>query len=93
MRYSLLIATTLAGAMAFAAPSFADRAAADACAAKLSPNAKLIYAATIGSAAPGANMPDVVRSKARDLVMGGKMSREDAQAAAPEAGTCLKQAM
>jgi hypothetical protein len=76
--------------VAFAAPSFADRAAADACAAKLPSDAKLIYTAAIGSVTPGTNLPDLVRSKARDLVMGGKLSRDAAQPAAQAAGSCLK---
>jgi hypothetical protein len=91
MRYMLLLSTA-AAVVAFAAPSFADRAAADACAAKLPSDAKLIYTAAIGSVAPGTNLPDLVRSKARDLVMGGKLSRDAAQPAAQAAGPCLKQA-
>jgi len=76
-----------------AAPALADRKAADACAAKLSADAKLVYAAAIGSVAPGANMQDMVRSKTRSLVMGGQLSRGNARPAAEAAGACLKQAM
>jgi len=91
MRYTLLF-STIAAAMTFAAPSFADRAAADACAAKLPADAKLIYTASIGSVTPSSNLPDLIRGKARDLVMGGKLSRDAAQPAAQAAGPCLKQA-
>ena len=87
MRYALLLSTA-AAAVAFASPSFADRAAADACASKLPSDAKLIYTASIGSVTPSSNLPDLIRAKARDLVIGGKLSRDAAQAAGP----CLKQA-
>jgi hypothetical protein len=71
----------------------ADRAAADRCAAKLSADSKLIYSDTIGAVAPGIDLKEVVRSKTRSLVIGGKLGRAGAQAAAEAAGTCLKQAL
>jgi hypothetical protein len=92
MRYSVLILTAAALSVS-AAPSFANRASADACAAKLPPEAKQIYAASISSVAPGVDMKEVVRSKTRALVMGGKLSRDQARPAAEAAGACLKQAM
>ncbi len=60
-------------------PSFANRVAADACAAKLSPDAKAVYAATIGSVKPGVDLTAVVTAKTRDLVMAGKLSRGNAR--------------
>jgi hypothetical protein len=92
MRYVLMIAAAAAFSLT-AVPSYANRASADACAAKLSPEAKQIYAASIGSVAPGADMKEVVRSKTRALVIGGKISRSAARPAAEAAGVCLKQAM
>jgi hypothetical protein len=92
MRYVLMIAAAVAFSLT-AVPSYANRASADACAAKLSPEAKQIYAASIGSVAPGADMKEVVRSKTRALVIGGKISRSAARPAAEAAGVCLKQAM
>lgn len=92
MRYVLMIATAAALSLT-AEPTYASRASADACAAKLSPEAKQIYAASIGSVAPGADMKEVVRSKTRALVIGGKIGRGAARPAAEAAGTCLKQAM
>jgi hypothetical protein len=74
------------------APAFADKAAADACAAKLPANAKLIYAAAIGGVTPGADLNELVRSKTRPLVMSGKIGRDQAMGAAQAAGTCLQQA-
>jgi hypothetical protein len=82
----LLAATVLALS---AAPSYANKAAADACAAKLPANAKLVYAATIGSVGSG-DLKETVRGKTRSLVMSGKLSRGSAKAAATSAGECLK---
>jgi hypothetical protein len=92
MRYVLTIVAAAAFSLT-AVPSYANRASADVCAAKLSPEAKQIYAASIGSVAPGADMKEVVRSKTRALVIGGKISRSAARPAAEAAGVCLKQAM
>ena len=92
MRRAVLI-LSFAVLSLFTEPSLASKASADACAAKLSPDAKQIYAASIGSVAPGIDMKEVVRSKTRALVIGGKLSRDAARPAAEAAGACLKQAM
>ncbi|HVZ53886.1 MAG TPA: hypothetical protein VG986_18100 [Pseudolabrys sp.] len=89
----LLAAGTFAVVSLSAVPCFADRAAADKCAAGLSAESKLIYADSIGSVAPGVNLRDIVRSKTRSLVFAGKVGRSGAQAAAEAAGTCLVKAM
>jgi len=90
MRYLLPIIAA-AGMLAFtAAPSFANRAAADKCAARLSPDAKLVYTATVGAVKPGADLKDVVRTKTRGLVVSGKLNRGKARNAAVAAGNCLK---
>jgi hypothetical protein len=81
-----------AAALSLVTPASADRAAADACAAKLPANAKMIYAASIAEAKPGANLPDLLRSKTRPLVISGKIARGDAMGAAQAAGACLQQA-
>jgi hypothetical protein len=73
--------------------SLADRAKADACAAGLSPDAKLIYSSIIGKMAPGVDLVASVKSQARSLVMDGKLERAQAQSAAQSAGACLKQAL
>ncbi len=75
------------------APSQANRAAADACAAKLTGDARLIYASTIGAVAPGVDMVETVRAKTRELAMSGKINRAEAQPSAQAAGSCLKQAL
>jgi hypothetical protein len=89
---TLLPALVIATVSLSAVPAFANRAAADACAAKLPANAKLIYAAAIGGVTPDAKLEDLIRSKTRSLVMDGKIARGDARPAAEAAGTCLKQA-
>lgn len=91
-----IIKTTVLAAAAlglFAGPSFASRAAADACAAKLPANSQMIYAATVADVAPGVDLKDVVRSKTRSLVISGKLNRGDAEPAAEAAGACLKQVL
>ncbi len=91
MRFTTLTLAVCVFALS-AIPSFADRSAADACAAKLAPEAKLIYAAAIESVAPGVKLEDVVRTKTRALVMGGQLTRGTAEPAARAAGGCLMQA-
>ncbi len=93
MRRPLVALAAVAITASFAAPSHANRAAADSCASRLPADAKLIYTATIGSVGPGVNLPDKVRANARSLVMAGKINRAQAQSAAQAAGACLKQAM
>lgn len=93
MRPSYAVAVVAALLMSHAAPSFANRSTADACAAKLPADAKLVYAATIGSVAPGIDLVETIRGKARSLVMAGKLDRGQAQSAGQAAGACLKQAM
>ena len=88
---SIALAAIAAGL--FGGPSHASRAAADACAAKLPANSQMIYAATVADVAPGVDLRDVVRSRTRSLVIGGKLSRGEAQAAAEAAGACLKQVL
>jgi hypothetical protein len=92
MRCKFLLLTAAALSLSVS-PSFASKTSADTCAAKLSPQAKQIYTASIGSVAPGVDMKEVVRSKTRAMVMGGKLSRDQARPAAEAAGACLKQAM
>lgn len=88
--------TIAAAAIALAlsiVPSQANRTAADACAAKLSGDARLIYISTVGAVAPGVDMVETVRAKTRELAMSGKINRSLAQPAAQAAGECLKQAL
>lgn len=92
MRYAWVILSAAALSLGVT-PSFASKVTADACAAKLSPEAKQVYTASIGSVAPGADMREIVRGKTRSLVIGGKLTRDQARPAAEAAGVCLKQAL
>ena len=94
--FHLITTTTAAVTIALAlsaVPSQASRSAADACAAKLSSDARLIYASTISAVAPGVDMVETVRAKTRELAMAGKINRAQAQPSAQAAGECLKQAL
>ena len=88
-----LIAVLVVAMSLSAAPARANRAAADACAAKLPADSKLIYAETIGAVRPGMDLREMVTAKTRALVMGGKLSRSNARPAAEAAGACLRQAL
>ena len=68
----------------------ADQAAATACAAKLQPDSKMIYAAVAPKVTPASVLKDVIRDTVKPMVSAGKISRSAAQAAAPSAGECLK---
>jgi hypothetical protein len=82
----------VAVASSFATSALADRTAADACAAKLPANAKLIYAASISEVTPATDLRELLRTKTRSLVIGGKVGRSDAMGAAEAAGACLREA-
>ena len=76
--------------MAGATAAQADVAAGDACAANLTPTGKTIYAAVIAANPTLQNLRDIVRSKARGMVMGGQLSREAAEENAVPAGECVR---
>lgn len=87
-RHVALLAATCFVALA-AAPALADKAAGDACAAGLSPDAKAIYAA-VGAAS--GDLRSIVTDATKSLVMSGKIDRGNARANAQAAGACLEQA-
>jgi len=68
----------------------ADPGAADACAAKLNPDAKSIYTAAVPDMAkPGADMRAVLTRIVMPRVMHGDMTRKTAEPRAREASECL----
>mgnify|MGYP001768113936 CR=1 FL=1 len=69
--------------------ALADRKAGDACAAALSGDARTIYDAAAPAIRPDSVVKDVIIEKVRPLVMGGRLGRDAARAAAPAAGECL----
>jgi hypothetical protein len=85
-RLLLLVMLAIGSAPAVAA----DSAAADACAAKLNPDAKSIYAAAAPDMAkPGADMRAVLTKVVTPKVMHGDMTRKTAEPRAREASECL----
>jgi hypothetical protein len=68
----------------------ADVAKGDACASNLSAIGKQIYAATVAANPTLQNLRDTVRSQARGMVMGGQISRDDAEANAIPAAECVR---
>ncbi|MGQ7791859.1 hypothetical protein ACUN0C_05560 [Faunimonas sp. B44] len=72
-------------------PALADRNAANACAAGLGSDARLIYERALPGAAGGGDLPTVVKDAATALVKAGQVARASARGAAQAAGACLKQ--
>ena len=68
----------------------ADAAAMNACAAKLSPDAKMIFDKTLPQVGPNSDLRTLLTSSARSLVMSGTIKRGDARQSATAAGECLK---
>jgi hypothetical protein len=71
------------------ATAFADIAAGDACAAKLGAEPKLIYDATKPLVQPDSDLKAIVKETVINLVMGGNVSKDTAEASAKLAGPCL----
>ncbi len=84
-KFLLIIATGLG-----ASPAYADRGAADACAAGLSANSKAIYAAAVGQVHPGADNKAIVKGIVENMVSSGQLGMLNAKSEAQAAGVCLK---
>ncbi|HTE36091.1 MAG TPA: hypothetical protein VK630_06065 [Reyranella sp.] len=76
--------------LGIAAGAHADKAAGDACAAKLNADGKAVYAAVVAANPTTETLRSVVEHEARGLAMGGKISRGPARENATEAGECVK---
>ncbi|QRG09779.1 hypothetical protein EZH22_21480 [Xanthobacter dioxanivorans] len=72
-----------------AVPALADKAAAERCAAKLPPEAKAIYVASVPLLVPGADGRAVVTDQTRTLVLSGKINHMKASESAQAAANCL----
>lgn len=79
-----------AGLCMVATAAFADKMAAEACAAKLSAEARTIYAAVAPKVVPGVSLREVVTEQTRALVIAGAVSKATARTAAEKAGMCLE---
>ena len=78
-------------ACALPAAASANRASAEACAASLAPEARLIFDAAAPSIAPNVEIRPVLEEKTRALVSSGRVSRSSARGSATAAGNCLRQ--
>ena len=79
----------MGGLLLAAAPAAADKAAAERCAAKLTPEAKAIYVASAPLLVAGADGRAIVTEQTRTLVMSGKINHMKATESAQAAATCL----
>lgn len=91
MRMKAINLAVLLGAVTLASGAqAADPAAADACAAKLQPDGKAIYAATVAGQPTAATLKSIVESQTRSLAMNGKISRGEARENAVAAADCVR---
>ena len=79
-----------AALLLISSPAFADRKAADACAAGLPENSAAIYNAAIGQIGPGVDNKAIVKGITQDMVAAGMLSMLSAKSVAQAAGECLK---
>lgn len=68
----------------------ADPAAGDACAANLTADGKLIYAAVVAANPTLQNLRDTIEHQARELVFAGKVARSTGRENATAAGECVR---
>lgn len=68
----------------------ADKAAAEACAGKLEPEAKTIYDAAAPQITPSTDMRDLLKTVTFSLMMQGEVKASDARPAATAAAGCLR---
>lgn len=87
--FGSVITTGMAGALLSGGPALADKASADRCAAKLTPEAKAIYASSAPLLVPGADGRAVVTEQTRNLVLSGKIAHTKATESAQAAASCL----
>ena len=85
-----LIALTLLPIALAPIPAHADTDAANACAAKLSPDAKAIFDATLPQVVPGANLRSLLTANTRKLAFAGTIEVGNARASATAASQCLR---
>ena len=68
----------------------ADAAAGDACAANLTADGKLVYAAVVAANPTLQNLRETVEEQARSLVFAGKIARAEGRDNAVAAGECVR---
>ncbi len=90
---TLLVLLVALPGLAISGAAFAGKPEADACAAKLEGEAKLIYEATSPLVQPGTDLKAVVTEAVTNLVMGGNIAKDTAETNAKKAGPCLQKLM
>jgi hypothetical protein len=73
-----------------APPAKADTAAANACAANLSTDARTIFDKTLPQFAPGGDLRELLTTNTRSLAIAGTISRSSARESATAAAACLE---
>ena len=76
--------------MSVATMARSDAAAGDACAANLTADGKLVYAAVVAANPTLQNLRDTVEHQARELVFAGKIARAEGRDNAVAAGECVR---
>jgi hypothetical protein len=87
------MATIVLAAAGFAVTAQANGPEGEACAAKLTPDGKAIYTATMAAKPTTETVREVLEKEARSLAMGGKIARGSARDNAVAAGECAKTAL
>jgi hypothetical protein len=90
-RGTLVLLPVLAVILA-ASGARADTAAATACAANLTGDARVIFDATLPEVEPGVDLRAVVTARTRSLAMAGEIDRDTARQSAGAAAKCLQRA-
>lgn len=85
LRYLIAAAVLLAPGAAFA-----DKADADACAAKLSAQSKVIYRGVVGQVQRGATLENAVRAVVEPRVQSGRLSEAEGRKLGREAANCAR---
>jgi hypothetical protein len=84
---SLIVAAAL---LTVPSMAFADKADADACAAKLTGQSKVIYRASVANAVNGDSLEQAVTKATKPKVQAGRLSEDEARKFGREAANCVR---
>lgn len=84
------VISTAAALVLVPAAAFADKADADACAAKLTGQSKVLYRSVVASVQGGASLENAVKKAAKPKIDSGKMNEADARKWGREAANCAR---
>jgi hypothetical protein len=86
----MLRALVFAALFALPTAALADRADADACAAKLTGQSKVLYRSVVASVQKGATLEQAVMKAAKPKVDSGRLSETEARKLGREAANCAR---